>query len=159
MPLLLFVVFIIVPIAELAVIIQVGQLIGVLPTVLLLLLSAVIGSWLLRREGRRAWRAFRQALNDGRVPTREVADGAMVIMGAALMVTPGFITDALGVLCLLPPTRAALRRTVTTVVARRLLGYRSRARGAGSATRGPYSTTARRGAYRPPKTIDGETEP
>jgi len=120
---ILFVILILVPIVEIAIIIQVGQLIGPVWTVVLLLASAVVGSWLLRREGRRTWQAFREALAEPRVvPTRQVADGALVLLGGALMITPGFLTDAVGILCLLPPTRTFLRRAVTGVAARRLLG-------------------------------------
>ena len=163
MAVLLFVIFIVVPIVELAIIIQVGQLIGPLWTVLLLLLSAVIGSFLLRREGRRAWRSFRRAMDAGRVPTREAADGAMVIMGGALMLTPGFLTDALGVLCLLPPSRAVLRRMATAAITRRLLADDStrpvrtrRARGR-RAQRSGYPPPAQR-RNRPPRIIEGDSE-
>ncbi len=120
MPAFLFVAFILVPIAELYVLIQVGQVIGVLPTLVLLVLDSLIGAWLLRREGARAWRAFRGALGERRVPAREVADGALVLFGGALLLTPGFLTDVLGLLCILPPTRAVLRRLMTGVVAARL---------------------------------------
>ena len=117
---LLFVAFIVVPIAELYVLIQVGQAIGVLPTIALLLIDSVVGAWLLRHEGAKAWRAFRLALDERRVPAREVADGALVIFGGALLLTPGFLSDVLGLLCILPPTRAGLRGLLTAVVARRL---------------------------------------
>jgi UPF0716 protein FxsA len=110
MGLLLVLVFIVVPIAELYVIIQVGGLIGVGPTVLLLLLDAIIGSWLLKHEGRSAWRRFNQALAERRLPAKEVADGFLVILGGALLIAPGFITDIFGILFLLPPTRAVARR-------------------------------------------------
>jgi UPF0716 protein FxsA len=120
MPALLFVLFIVVPIAELYVLIQVGQAIGVLPTIALLLIDSVVGAWLLRHEGAKAWRAFRLALDERRVPAREVADGALVLFGGALLLTPGFLSDILGLLCILPPTRAGLRRLLTGVVASRL---------------------------------------
>ena len=107
---ILVVLFIVVPIAELFVIIRVGELIGVLPTLLILLASAMVGSLLLRHEGRGAWRRFNQALGQGRFPGKEVADGALIVVGGTLLVTPGFITDAVGVLLLLPPTRALARR-------------------------------------------------
>jgi len=121
MPLLLLLAFLVVPLVELYVILQVGQLIGVLPTVALLLAMSVLGTWLVRREGGRTWRAFRDALGRGRPPAREVADGALVILGGALLLTPGFVTDVVGLLCILPPTRALLRRALTRVVARRLV--------------------------------------
>jgi len=112
MGLLLVLVFIVVPIAELYVIIQVGGLIGVGPTLVLLLLDAILGSWLLKHEGRSAWRRFNQALAERRLPAKEVADGFLIILGGALLIAPGFITDVFGVLFLLPPTRAVARRVL-----------------------------------------------
>jgi UPF0716 protein FxsA len=112
MGLLLVLVFIVVPIAELYVIIQVGELIGVVPTLLLLLLDAVAGSWLLKHQGRSAWRRFNQALAERRLPGKEVADGFLVILGGALLIAPGFITDIFGILLLVPPTRAVARRVL-----------------------------------------------
>jgi UPF0716 protein FxsA len=110
MPLLLILLFIVVPIAELYVIIQVGQLIGVVPTLILLLADAILGSLLLKHEGRSAWRRFNEALAARRFPGREVADGALIIVGGTLLLTPGFITDVFGLFLLLPPTRAITRR-------------------------------------------------
>ena len=133
MPILLFLAFVVVPILELYVLIQVGQTIGVLPTIVLLVVDSLLGAWLLKREGRKAWSAFRRALDEHRVPAREVADGALVIFGGALLLTPGFLSDILGLLCILPPTRAGLRGVLTAVVARRL-GVVGLA--AGMATRG-----------------------
>ena len=109
MALLLIILFIVVPIAELAVIIQVGQLIGVWWTIALLLADSVLGSWLMRSQGRAVWRRFNAAVAEGRAPTREVLDGVLVIFGGALLITPGFITDVFGVLFLLPPTRVLVR--------------------------------------------------
>jgi UPF0716 protein FxsA len=120
-PLVLLLLFLVVPVVEIYVIIQVGQLIGVVPTLLLLVADAVLGTWLFRREARRTWSAFREALAAQRVPAKEVADGALVVVGGAFLLTPGFVTDGVGVLCLLPPTRAVLRRGLTGVVRRRLL--------------------------------------
>ncbi len=107
---LLVALFILVPIAELAVIIQVGETIGVWWTIALLIADSILGSLLMRSQGRAAWRRFNQALGAGRVPAREVADGVLVIFGGALLLTPGFITDIVGLLFLLPPTRAVIRR-------------------------------------------------
>ena len=112
MPLLLIALFIVVPIAELYVIIQVGQLIGIWPTLLLLLADAVLGSMLLKHEGRSAWRRFNEALAARRFPGREVADGALIIVGGTLLLAPGFITDIVGIFLLLPPTRALSRRVL-----------------------------------------------
>jgi UPF0716 protein FxsA len=107
---LLVVLFIVVPIAELYVIIQVGQLIGVWPTLALLLADALLGSMLLRQQGRSAWRRFNEALAQRRFPGREVADGVLIVIGGTLLLTPGFITDVFGLLLLIPPTRAIARR-------------------------------------------------
>jgi UPF0716 protein FxsA len=107
--LLLVVLFIVVPIAELYVIVQVGEAIGVWPTLLLLLLDAVAGSLLLRHQGRGAWRRFNEALAQRRFPGREVADGVLIVIGGTLLLTPGFLTDVVGVFFLFPPTRALAR--------------------------------------------------
>lgn len=120
MPLLLVLALVLVPIVELYFIVQVGQGIGVLPTLVLLVALSLLGGYLLRREGTRTWRAFRAALSAGRLPAAEVADGALVIFGGALLLTPGFATDAFGLLCVLPPSRAVLRRILTGLVATRL---------------------------------------
>lgn len=120
MPLLLVVALVVVPLVEIYVLLQVGQVLGVLPTLVLLVTMSLLGAWLLRREGSRTWQAFRSALATGRLPAREVADGALVIFGGALLLTPGFATDAFGLLCVLPPTRALLRRLLTRLVAQRL---------------------------------------
>jgi UPF0716 protein FxsA len=121
-PLLLLLLFVVVPAVEIYVLIQVGQAIGALPTVALLIADAVLGTWLFKREGRKAWTALREAIEARRVPGKEVADGALVVLGGAFLITPGFVTDVIGVLCLLPPTRALLRRLLTTVVTSRLIG-------------------------------------
>jgi UPF0716 protein FxsA len=108
--------FIAVPIAELFVIIQVGEAIGVWWTIGLLIADSILGSILMRHQGRTSWRRFNEAVAGGRVPAREVLDGALVIFGGALLLTPGFLTDILGLILLLPPTRAIVRG----VLARRL---------------------------------------
>ncbi|MCH1866878.1 FxsA family protein [Nocardioides sp. CFH 31398] len=113
--------FLVVPLVELFVLIQVGEVIGAWPTVGLLLLSAVVGGWLVRREGRRAWRALTTALQSGRMPARELADAGLVLVGGVLMVAPGFVTDLVGILLILPLTRPLARAALTGMVARRLL--------------------------------------
>jgi UPF0716 protein FxsA len=118
--LFLVVIFILVPIAELYVIIKVGEAIGLVPTLLLLLADALLGSILLRYQGRAAWVRFNRALAEGRVPHKEVFDGVLVIMGGALLLTPGFLTDILGLILLIPPTRALVRAMSARFVRRRL---------------------------------------
>jgi UPF0716 protein FxsA len=109
MPLFLIVLFIVVPIAELYVIIQVGQLIGIWPTLALLLADAILGSLLLRHQGRGAWQRFNQALAERRFPGKEVVDGLLIVVGGTLLLTPGFLSDIVGLLLLIPPTRAIVR--------------------------------------------------
>jgi UPF0716 protein FxsA len=118
---LLIALFIAVPLLELWVIVEVGGLIGVLPTIALLFGMSLLGATLLRHQGRGAWRRFNQALAERRFPGREVADGLLITIGGALLLTPGFITDAVGLLLLVPPTRAIARRLLQAWTARRLV--------------------------------------
>jgi UPF0716 protein FxsA len=120
--------FIAVPIAELAVIIQVGQAIGVWWTIGLLIADSILGSWLMRHQGRTAWRRFNEAVATGRVPAREVLDGALVIFGGALLLTPGFLTDILGLILLIPPTRAVVRKILAARLAHRMVVAANRPR-------------------------------
>jgi UPF0716 protein FxsA len=140
-PLLVFI-FIVVPIAELYVIIKVGGAIGVLPTLAILIADALLGAFLLRHQGRAAWMRFNRALNEGRVPHREVLDGVLIVFGGALLLTPGFITDVFGLILLIPPTRAIVRGLSARLLTGRVAlgaraanwGYgRVRGRGAGPA--------------------------
>jgi UPF0716 protein FxsA len=131
MPLLvLLFIFIVVPLAELYVIFKVGEAIGVPLTILLLAVDSVVGSLLLKSQGRAVWRRFSETMAAGRVPHREVLDGVMVIFGGAFLITPGFITDVIGLLLLLPPTRALARRLLI-----RALGGRVAIGMAGAVTR------------------------
>jgi len=109
---LLVALFIVVPIVELWVIIEIGSLIGVLPTIALLIADAVLGSLLLRHQGRGAWRRFNEALAEHRFPGREVADGLLIAIGGTLLLTPGFVTDIFGAILLIPPTRAIVRALI-----------------------------------------------
>jgi UPF0716 protein FxsA len=118
---LLVLLFIALPIAEIYVIIKVGEAIGILPTLALLIADAVLGWWLLRQQGRAAWRRFNAALAEGRFPGREVADGLMITVGGTLLLTPGFITDVFGFLLLLPPTRALIRSGMYRYLRRRFV--------------------------------------
>lgn len=113
----LLLLFIVVPLVELAVILQVGEAIGVWATIGLLVGDSVLGSLLMRAQGRAAWRRLAEATRAGRPPAREVLDGALILGGGALLLTPGFLTDVFGLLLLLPPTRAVIR----TMLARRVM--------------------------------------
>ncbi len=151
--LLLILLFIVVPIAEIYVIIQVGQAIGALWTIALLIADSILGSLLMRSQGRQAWRRFNEAIAAGRPPAREAFDGALVICGGAFLLAPGFITDALGAVLLLPPTRALVRRFIVRAVIGRTPAGRAaifatrRARGAGGSA-----------APRPPADVEGTAQ-
>src|SRR6478672_11147411 len=106
----LILVFIVVPIAELYVILKVGDAIGWLPTLALLVIDSLLGTWLLRSQGRAVWERFQTTMQAGRIPHREVFDGVLVIFGGAFLITPGFLTDIFGILLLAPPTRSLFRR-------------------------------------------------
>lgn len=105
MPLILFLVFIVVPILELAVIIKVGGLIGTWPTIFLMLGMAALGSMLIRSQGRAAFSKAMEAIQQGRPPVKSMIDGVGIIIAGLLMVTPGFLSDILGLLLLIPPVR------------------------------------------------------
>ena len=128
MPALLFVAFIVIPIIELFVLIQVGQVIGAWWTVGILIAVSLAGAWLVKREGRASWQRFRGALGSTRVPAVEVIDGALVLIGGTLLLTPGFLTDVVGLALVVPPTRTLVNRTIRSRVRGRF--------GLGSAPRG-----------------------
>lgn len=132
MPLVLFVAFIVVPLVELVVIGQVGSAIGFWPTITLLVVDSLVGAWLVRNEGRKAWHAFRGALSEMRWPGDEVAQGALVLVGGALLLTPGFVTDVAGLAMVVPVTRSALsaglRRWLTPVQVRTFQDVREQVR-------------------------------
>ncbi len=113
--------FIVVPIVELAAILQVGEWIGFWPTLALLIADSILGAALMRSQGRAAWRRFNVALAVRRPPAPEVFDGVLVIFGGALLLTPGFVTDIVGILLLLPPTRAIFRRLLVHRLAHRMV--------------------------------------
>jgi UPF0716 protein FxsA len=117
----LIVVFIVLPLAELYVILKVGDAIGAVWTILLLAADSLIGALLLRSQGRSVWRRFNTALAEGKMPHREVMDGVLVIFGGAFLITPGFITDVIGLLLLLPPTRSLIRSQVVRRLGRRVV--------------------------------------
>ena len=117
----LFVAFVVVPLVEIYVLIQVGQVIGAWWTIALLIADSILGSWLIRREGRRAWQGLTTALESGRMPARELADAALILVGGTLMLTPGFVSDAVGLFVIMPFTRPLARRVLTRVVTRHLV--------------------------------------
>ncbi|MGC1166732.1 MAG: FxsA family protein [Solirubrobacterales bacterium] len=149
MPLFLIILFIVVPIAELYVIIQVGQAIGLWPTLALLLADALLGSFLLKHQGRGAWRRFNEALAQRRFPGKEVVDGLLIVVGGTLLLTPGFLTDIVGLILLIPPSRAIVRRVLRRMTIGRFMvvgvpggGNPPRDRGAGPARDYDFEATA-----------------
>ena len=117
---LLFILLLAVPVAELWVIVQVSEGIGGIQTLVLLLVVSVAGAWLLKQQGMATWRRARAALERGEMPTTEVTDGALILVGGALLLTPGFLTDAVGLALVFPPTRAAIKAAVRPAMARRV---------------------------------------
>lgn len=117
MPAILFSLLILVPIAELYVIVQVGQEIGIFFTLVLLISVSILGAYLLKREGAATWRRVQEQMARGKVPTAEATDGALILMGGALLLTPGFLTDIVGLLFVFPVSRAAVKKGV-----RKLMG-------------------------------------
>jgi len=113
--------FVLIPLAEIWAILQVGQLVGPWWTIVLLVVDSMVGAWLIKREGSRAWQALRSALQAGTMPARELADGALSLIGGTLMLSPGFLLDLLGIVLILPFTRPVARRLLTSVAERRLV--------------------------------------
>jgi UPF0716 protein FxsA len=142
----LILLFIVVPIAEIYVIVQVGQALGAGWTIALLIADSILGWRLMRSQGRLAWRRFNDAIAAGRPPAREVFDGALIIFGGAFLLTPGFLTDILGIVLLLPPTRAVIRRFIVRAV----LGRTAAGRAAIFATQ--------RVRDRPPADVEGTAQ-
>jgi UPF0716 protein FxsA len=137
---LLLALFIVVPLVEIAVLIQVGQWLGVLDTIGLLLLISLVGVWLVKREGAGTFRRIREDLEYGRMPTNSLLDGGLLMTAGVLLLVPGFVTDFFGLLLLLPPVRAGARRLVRRRCALRVArvsrySYRGRPPG----PRGPRS--------------------
>ncbi|HEX2705197.1 MAG TPA: FxsA family protein, partial [Candidatus Lustribacter sp.] len=143
-PALVFVLVLVVPVAEIAVIIGVGRVIGGWPTVVLLLVESALGAWLVRREGTRTWGALSTALRTGQMPSRQLADAALVLIGGTLLLTPGFVTDLVGFFFIVPLTRPLARAALEAFVARRLLGGIASVPGP-SGSRGPQPPSAASG--------------
>lgn len=110
--------FLIVPFIEITLLLQVGGLIGIFPTVFLVVLTAVLGAWLLRKQGFVTWQRFQNSLAQGEIPAYEMIEGPILLVGGALLLTPGFFTDLLGFACLIPGLR---RKMAQTIIERHLL--------------------------------------
>lgn len=140
------VLFVVVPLVEIYFLIQIGQVIGAWTTILLLVLDSIAGGYLIKREGSRAWRALRAALESHKMPARELADGALILIGGTLLLTPGFLTDAVGFFLILPFTRPVARRLLTEFITKKFL--------AGPTLGGPTNGTQQRPG--PGSVVQGE---
>lgn len=157
MPYVLFIAFVVVPLLELFVILQVGSVIGPGWTIALLVFDSLVGAWLVKREGLRAWRSLTSTFEQGRSPVDELTQGALVVFGGALLLTPGFVTDVLGLACVLPWSRAFMstfvRKVAATVAARRMGAGRMSSTGVfistGTGSRGDRGSDGDAGGRRP----------
>ena len=143
---MLFLLFLVVPIVEIFVLIQVGSAIGALNTVGLLLLVSLVGAWIVKHQGSSTVRRIRDELAMGRVPGASLVDGALIFCAGVLLLVPGFVTDAVGLVLLMPPVRHGVR----ALLARRL-NVRVHAVSAGSSERPRWSGTPARGEWDPPR--------
>ncbi|KAB0667508.1 FxsA family protein [Oryzomonas japonica] len=116
----LFLIFTIVPIIEVWLLIKIGRVIGALPTVAVLLAISLAGAWLARSQGFRVVAAIRDELAAGRMPGAQILDGALILTGGILLLTPGFFTDFIGLFFLIPATRTLLKRWLGIWLERRL---------------------------------------
>jgi UPF0716 protein FxsA len=136
----------VVPVIEIYVIIQIGQVIGGWPTVALLVIESALGAWLIKREGKRAWKALRTAAQTGRMPGKELADAALILVGGTLLLTPGFVTDIFGFFFVLPFTRPLARKVLAGFLSRRVAAQLG----------GNPITGFMPGTYRPPTAHDAD---
>ena len=148
----LFVILIVIPVAELWIIVQVAHHIGFLDTLGLLILISIAGAFLLKQQGLATWRRMQDALARGEMPGKEATDAFLVMLGGALLLTPGFLTDVVGIVLLLPPTRALFKGATRRVFA----GWVNRR--TGGAPRRIYDATVIRSG-RPERTGPASTTP
>jgi len=111
----LFILFVLVPALELYLLIEIGTVIGAWNTFLLILATGLLGSWLAKTQGLATWRSMNQRFNQGQIPGKELMDGAIILVCAALLLTPGVLTDAIGLAGLIPVTRSIFRNTLTSL--------------------------------------------
>lgn len=105
-------VVLIVPFAEIYLLLGVGSIVGAFPTIVLVVFTAVLGAWLLRQQGFSTFRRFQESLARGEIPAYEMIEGPLILVGGALLLTPGFITDIVGLACLIPSTRKKIAQYV-----------------------------------------------
>jgi UPF0716 protein FxsA len=150
--------FLVVPIAELVVIVQVAGAIGIPETIALLIVISAIGAWLVKREGLGVIRRLQSQLDEFRLPHRELVDGFLILFAGALMLTPGFLTDCLAVLLLLPPTRAVCRGVVLSALRRRSSVFVVAGGRTGPGSSGVHDVSATDVTDRQPRPPQAQTE-
>ena len=141
---ILFLLFIAVPIIEMVLLIEVGGLIGVIPTIGLVVLTATLGIWLLRLQGMATWFRLQARLSQGELPGSELVEGGLLLIGGALLLTPGFFTDTVGFCCLIPFTRQQIAATLLARLIPHIDGFNigeahSRQSGSGRTIDGDYT--------------------
>lgn len=143
---LLVLAFILISVAEVWLLTAVSARITVYATLAILLAEAVLGAWLMRREGSKAWKALSDAYGTGRMPSGQLADAALVLVGGSMLILPGFFTDIIGLVCLLPLTRPFARRILGFLIARQ-------------AARSGFDVGVIKAKFEPDTVIRGETVP
>lgn len=118
----IFLFFLVVPFVEIYLLLQIGGIVGVFPTVLMVVFTAVLGAWLLRQQGFATFQRFQKSLAQGEIPAYEMIEGPILLVGGALLLTPGFFTDALGFACLIPQAR---RKVAKYVIENHLINVQS----------------------------------
>jgi UPF0716 protein FxsA len=151
--------FIVLPLLELFLLVRVGRVVGFAPTVAFVLAMGVLGAAVAQSQGRRVWRQWQEALAAGRVPEEGIIGGVLALFGAVLLITPGVLTDLLGLALLIPVLRAPLAKLVSRYLQRQLTRGSVRIYGAGAPTRPPaQETEVGRVRYRPGDVIDTQGE-
>lgn len=120
----IFALFILMPIIEIAVLIKIGGVLGLLPTLLIIILTAILGTFMLRQQGLATLERARNRLASGQLPAEQLMEGVLLLIGGILLLTPGFVTDAFGFFCLIPPTRQWLARRIAS---RSIVGFQAHA--------------------------------
>jgi len=107
-----FIAFLIIPFVEIYLLLQIGGIVGVFPTIALVVLTAIVGAGLLRQQGLATWQRFQDNLAKGTLPAYEMVEGPILLVGGALLLTPGFFTDIIGFACLIPPMRKKIAQYI-----------------------------------------------
>ncbi len=116
----LILIFIVVPLIEILLLIEIGNQIGALNTILVIVLTAILGASMMRHQGFTIMRNIQRDLSEGRMPTVELINGALVLVGGIVLLTPGFFTDAVGFILLIPATRGFIRKKIQRLIRRKI---------------------------------------